>query len=83
LRQGAWRIAFVGVTLGAVQTLCYFQSLRRFDTGIAMLLFYIFPVVTLGVERFFFKQQVAPTALLCVIVIFADRRRTDRGAGIA
>jgi hypothetical protein len=28
-------------------------------------------VVTLGVERFFFKQPVAPAALLCVMVIFA------------
>jgi drug/metabolite transporter (DMT)-like permease len=71
LRQGAWRIALVGVSLGAVQTLCYFQSLRWLDTGIAVLLFYTFPVVTLGVERFFFKQQVARAALLCVIVIFA------------
>jgi drug/metabolite transporter (DMT)-like permease len=70
LRQGAWRIALVWVTRGAVQTLCYFQSLRWLDTGIAVLLFYTFPVVTLGVERFFFKQQVAAAALLCVGVIF-------------
>jgi drug/metabolite transporter (DMT)-like permease len=59
LRQGAWRIALVGASLGAAQTLCYFQSLRWLDTGIAVLLFYTFPVVTLGVERFCFKQQVA------------------------
>jgi drug/metabolite transporter (DMT)-like permease len=71
LRQGAWRIAVVGASLGAMQTLCYFQSLRRLDTGIAVLLFYTFPVVTLGIERFFFKQQVAVTALLCVLVILA------------
>jgi hypothetical protein len=80
LRQGAWRIALVGVTLGVVQTLCYFQSLRRLDTGIAVLLFYTFPVVTLGVERFFFKQQVAPAALLCVIVIFAGAPISIRSA---
>src|SRR5215467_1136612 len=71
LRQGAWRIALVGVSLGALQTLCYFQSLRWLDTGIAVLLFYTFPVVTLAVERFFFRQRVAPAALLCVIVILA------------
>lgn len=39
LWQGAWRISLVGVSLGAVQTLCYFQSLRWLDTGIAVLLF--------------------------------------------
>jgi hypothetical protein len=71
LRHGGWRIAIVGATLGAAQTLCYFQSLQRLDTGIAVLLFYTFPVVTLGVERFCFKQRVAPAALLCVIVILA------------
>ena len=70
LRQGAWRIALVGASLGAAQTLCYFQSLRWLDTGIAVLLFYTFPVVTLGVERFYFRQQVALSVLLCVIVIF-------------
>ena len=50
MRQGTWQIALVGVSLGALQTLCYFQSLRRLDTGIAVLLFYTFPAVTLGVE---------------------------------
>jgi drug/metabolite transporter (DMT)-like permease len=71
LRRGAWRIALIGVSLGAAQTLCYFQSLRRLDTGIAVLLFYTFPVVTLALERFVFKQRVAPAALLCVIVILS------------
>ncbi len=71
LRQGAWRIAVIGVSLGAAQTLCYFQSLRWLYTGIAVLLFYTFPVITLSVERFFFRQQIAPSAVLCVIVIFA------------
>jgi drug/metabolite transporter (DMT)-like permease len=70
LRQGAWRIALVGASLGAAQTLCYFQSLHWLDTGIAVLLFYTFPVVALGVERFCFKQHVALSVLLCVIVIF-------------
>jgi drug/metabolite transporter (DMT)-like permease len=69
LRQGAWRIALVGVSLGALQTLCYFQSLKRLDTGIAVLLFYTFPAVTLAVERYVFKQRPAPVALVCVGVI--------------
>ena len=29
LRQGAWRIALVGASLGAAQTFCYFQSCAR------------------------------------------------------
>jgi drug/metabolite transporter (DMT)-like permease len=71
LRQDAWRVAIVGASLGAAQTLCYFQSLRWPNTGIAVLLFYTFPVATLGVERFCFKQQLALSVLLCVIMIFA------------
>jgi len=71
LRQGGWRISLVGASLGAMQTLCYFQSLRRLDTGIAVLLFYTFPAVTLCVERFVFKQPVARISLLCVVVILA------------
>ena len=37
MRQGTWQIALVRVSLGAIQTLCYFQSPRRLDTGIAVL----------------------------------------------
>ena len=70
-RQGAWRIALVGVSLGAAQTLCYFESLRRLDTGIAVLLFYTFPAVTLAIERIVFKERPAPVALVCVGVILA------------
>jgi drug/metabolite transporter (DMT)-like permease len=50
MRQGTWQIALVGVSLGAIQTFCCFQSLRRLDAGLAVLLFYTFPAVTLGVE---------------------------------
>lgn len=71
LQQGAWRIGLVGLTLGAAQTLCYFQSLRRLDTGIAVLLFYTFPVVTLAIERFLFKQRLAAAAVPSVVVILA------------
>src|SRR5579863_2983505 len=39
-RNGAWRIALVGATLGAAQTLCFWQSLKSLDTSIAVLLFY-------------------------------------------
>jgi drug/metabolite transporter (DMT)-like permease len=42
MRQATWQIALVGVSLGAI--LCWL------DTGLAVLLFYTFPAVTLGVE---------------------------------
>jgi hypothetical protein len=59
-------------TLGRCAPGC--ASARRSDkvpgASPAVLLFYTFPVVTLGVERFCFKQHVALSVLLCVIVIF-------------
>jgi drug/metabolite transporter (DMT)-like permease len=38
--RGGFRITLIGGTLGAVQTLCFFESLRFLETGIAILLFY-------------------------------------------
>ncbi len=35
-RGGAWRIALVGATLGAAQTLCFWESLKTLDTSIAV-----------------------------------------------
>ena len=68
-RRGAWRLTALGATLGAMQTLCYFESLRRLDTGIAILLFYTYPVMTLALERFLFRRRVPPIAVVCVGLI--------------
>src|SRR5260221_14707691 len=34
-RDGAWRIALLGATLGAAQTLCFWESLKTLETSIA------------------------------------------------
>jgi len=69
LRAGAWRITLVGATLGAGQTLCFWESLHTLDTSVAILLFYTYPALTLGLDRLLFKQRVRPRALLCVAAI--------------
>jgi drug/metabolite transporter (DMT)-like permease len=69
LRGGAWRITLVGATLGAGQTLCFWESLHTLDTSVAILLFYTYPALTLGLDRLFFKRPIRPRALLCVAVI--------------
>ena len=69
LRHGAWRITLVGATLGAGQTLCFWESLHTLDTSVAILLFYTYTALTLGLDRLFFKRPVRPRALLCVAVI--------------
>jgi drug/metabolite transporter (DMT)-like permease len=49
LRGGGWRIVLLGATLGAAQTLCFWESLKTLETSIAVLLFYTYPAVTLAV----------------------------------
>jgi drug/metabolite transporter (DMT)-like permease len=68
-RRGGLRIALVGATLGSAQTLCFFESLRWLETGIAVLLFYTYPAVTLALERILFKRPVPPVAARCVAMI--------------
>ena len=68
-RRGALRITLVGATLGSAQTLCFFESLHWLETGIAVLLFYTYPAVTLALERIVFKRRVQPISALCVAMI--------------
>ena len=68
-RGGAWRVALVGATLGAAQTLCFWESLKTLETSIAVLLFYTYPAVTLAFDRLIFKEPIRPLAILCIAVI--------------
>jgi drug/metabolite transporter (DMT)-like permease len=68
-RAGAWRVGLVGATLGAAQTLCFWESIRTLDTSIAELLFYTYPAVTLVLDRTIFKQPIRPLAVLCIAAI--------------
>jgi drug/metabolite transporter (DMT)-like permease len=69
LRGGGWRIVLLGATLGAAQTLCFWESLKTLETSIAVLLFYTYPAVTLALDRLIVKQPVRPVAVLCIAMI--------------
>ena len=68
-RDGAWRIVLLGATLGAGQTLCFWESIKTLETSIAVLLFYTYPAVTLALDRLVFGTRVRPLALLCIAAI--------------
>jgi drug/metabolite transporter (DMT)-like permease len=70
-REGAWRIALIGATLGAAQTLCWFESLRTLESSVAVLLFYTYPAMILVLDRLLFGQRIRPLAALCVAIILA------------
>jgi drug/metabolite transporter (DMT)-like permease len=69
LRGGAWRVVLLGATLGAGQTLCFWESIKTLETSVAVLLFYTYPALTLMLDRLVFKQRVRPLALLCIGMI--------------
>ena len=54
-RAGAWRIVLVGATLGAGQTICFWESIKTLDTSIAVLVFYTYPALTLLLDRVLFR----------------------------
>jgi drug/metabolite transporter (DMT)-like permease len=65
-RQGGWRVVLLGATLGAGQTLCFWESIKTLETSIAVLLFYTYPALTLAIDRLVFRQKARPLALLCI-----------------
>jgi len=68
-RGGAWRIVLVGATLGAGQTICFWESIKTLDTSIAVLLFYTYPALTMMLDRVLFRRAIRPASVLCVAVI--------------
>jgi len=69
LRRGAWQIVLIGATLGAGQTLSYWESIKTLDTSIAVLLFYTYPALTLLLDRFVLKHPIRPQSVAAIAVI--------------
>jgi drug/metabolite transporter (DMT)-like permease len=65
-RDGAWRVVLLGATLGAGQTLCFWESIKTLETSVAVLLFYTYPAITVALDRFVFGMRVRPLALSCI-----------------
>jgi len=70
-REGVWRVVLLGATLGAGQTLCFWESIKTLETSIAVLLFYTYPAMTVALDRLVFKQHVRPLSLLCIGAILS------------
>src|SRR5690242_1794030 len=68
-RRGAWQIIVIGATLGAAQTLCYWESIKTLDTSIAVLLFYTYPALTLALDRLVLKHPIRPRSVASIAVI--------------
>ncbi len=58
-RDGAWRVVLLGATLGAGQTLCFWESIKTLETSVAVLLFYTYPAITVALDRLVFGHAGA------------------------
>jgi drug/metabolite transporter (DMT)-like permease len=70
-RAGAWKIVVVGATLGVGQTICFWESIKFIDTGLADLLFYTYPCLTLLLDRLLFGRTIRRRTVLCVAIILS------------
>ncbi|HVH78227.1 MAG TPA: DMT family transporter [Stellaceae bacterium] len=68
-RRGAWKLAIVGATLGVGQAITFWESIKTLDTSVAVLLFYIYPALTLVLDRVLFGRPIRARAALCVAII--------------
>lgn len=68
-RRGAWQIVLIGATLGAGQTISYWESVKVLDTSIAVLLFYTYPALTLALDRLVLKHPIRPRSVASIVVI--------------
>lgn len=69
-RDGGRALFFTSLTLGSFQTFCYFQSVERIPTSVAILFFYTYPLFALVLQRLVYKRHAPPqTVFACVMIV--------------
>src|SRR5262249_46533236 len=48
---------------------CFWESIRTVETGVAVLLFYTYPAITLGLDRLVYGRPIRPLAVVCIATI--------------
>lgn len=73
-RNGGRALFVIAFTLGTFQTFCYFQAVERMPTSLAVLVFFLYPLFALVVQRIGFGRRAAwVTVAACLLI----------GAGVA
>ncbi|MBL8700792.1 MAG: DMT family transporter [Alphaproteobacteria bacterium] len=70
-RNGGRPLLLTAFTLGTFQTFCYFQAVERMPTSVAILLFYVYPLFTLAVQRWWQGRRAPVITLAACLLIVA------------
>lgn len=69
--EGGRALFLNSLTLGSFQTFCYFQSVERIPTSVAILFFYTYPLFTLILQRVLLGLRAPRQTLLAALMIVA------------
>jgi drug/metabolite transporter (DMT)-like permease len=70
-REGGKGLFVNALTLGALQTYCYFKALESLASSIVVTIFYCYPAITLIIDRFVFRLPLHVTTLFAVVMVMA------------
>jgi drug/metabolite transporter (DMT)-like permease len=68
------------LTLGALQTFCYFTAVEYIPTSIAILFFYCYPLMTLGLQRVLHGTRAPRATIFACLLILAGAGAMAAGA---
>ena len=78
-RNGGGRVFALALTIGTLQTFCYFQAISRLPTSVVILLFFLYPLVTIVLQRVVFGVRAAPLAIAAGVLILIGAGLTGSG----
>jgi drug/metabolite transporter (DMT)-like permease len=78
-RAGGKRMFTLALTVGTAQTWCYFFAIGRLPTSVVILLFFLYPLVTIVLQRIFLGVPVTALALAAGTLILLGAGLTGSG----
>lgn len=78
-RAGGRRMFALALFVGTAQTWCYFHAIGRLPTSVVILLFFLYPLVTIVLQRIFLGVRITALALAAGTLILLGAGLTGSG----